>query len=213
MPQCEPILIPLTRNIGRQNQLHFLVHFNDYSPDMGRKGFHRELTDFAKSAARFITENHLSKLRHLLKANTGMGYTYQWALNNAAISGATKKQYTATAVGNYKVAVTNADACSKTSQKVTVVTSCKETTMDISSVQLTAFPNPFSGTTRIDLSVLNGIEGQLEVRITDISGKILFSKTFSHPEEIETGNELPAGFYLVEIKGNGFHQVLPVIKQ
>jgi hypothetical protein len=72
MPQGEAILIPLTRNIGRQNQLHFLIHFENYSPDMGRKGFHRELTDFAKSAARIITENHLAKLRHLLKANTGV---------------------------------------------------------------------------------------------------------------------------------------------
>jgi hypothetical protein len=72
MPQGEPILIPLTRNIGRQNQLHFLIHFEGYSPDLGRKGFHRELTDFAKSAARTITDSHLSKLRHLLKANTGV---------------------------------------------------------------------------------------------------------------------------------------------
>ncbi|MDQ0250807.1 hypothetical protein J2W22_002871 [Sphingomonas kyeonggiensis] len=72
MPQGEAILIPLTRNIGRQNQLHFLVHFDNYSPDMGRKGFHRELTDFAKSASRHITENHLARLRHLLKANTGV---------------------------------------------------------------------------------------------------------------------------------------------
>ncbi|AQR72457.1 ATP-binding protein [Sphingomonas sp. LM7] len=72
MPQGEPIIIPLTRNIGRQNQLHFLVHFENYSPDMGRKGFHRELTDFAKSVARAITESHLVKLRHLLKANTGV---------------------------------------------------------------------------------------------------------------------------------------------
>lgn len=72
MPQGEPIIIPLTRNIGRQNQLHFLIHFENYSPDMGRKGFHRELTDFAKSVARIITEGHLVKLRHLLKANTGV---------------------------------------------------------------------------------------------------------------------------------------------
>lgn len=72
MPQGEPILIPLTRNIGRQNQLHFLIHFENYSPDLGRKGFHRELTDFAKSVARAITESHLAKLRHLLKANTGV---------------------------------------------------------------------------------------------------------------------------------------------
>lgn len=72
MPQGEAIVIPLTRNIGRQNQLHFLIHFEDYSPDLGRKGFHRELTDFAKNAARYITENHLVKLRTYLKANSGV---------------------------------------------------------------------------------------------------------------------------------------------
>ena len=72
MPQGETITIPRFRNIGRQNQIHFLIHFNDYSPDLGRKGFNRELTDFAKTVARAITESHLSKLRHLLKANTGV---------------------------------------------------------------------------------------------------------------------------------------------
>jgi len=72
MPQGEPIQVPLNRNIGRQNQVHFLIHFESYTPDMGRKGFHRELTDLAKSIARAITENHLSKLRGLLKANTGV---------------------------------------------------------------------------------------------------------------------------------------------
>lgn len=72
MPQGEIIAIPLIRNIGRQHQIHFLFHFDNYSPDLGRKGFNRELTDFAKSVARSITESHLSKLRHLLKANTGV---------------------------------------------------------------------------------------------------------------------------------------------
>lgn len=71
MPQGETIQVPLTRSIGRQNQVHFLIHFEKYTPDLGRKGFHRELTDFAKSIARQIVENHLSKLRYLLKANTG----------------------------------------------------------------------------------------------------------------------------------------------
>lgn len=72
MPQGETIQVPLNRNIGRQNQLHYLIHFNNYTPDLGRKGFHRELTDFAKSVARAIAESHLSKLRRLLKANTGV---------------------------------------------------------------------------------------------------------------------------------------------
>lgn len=72
MPQGETILIPLNRNIGRQNQLHFLIHFENYTPDLGRKGFHRELTDFAKVVTRYIAESHLSQLRRLLKANTGV---------------------------------------------------------------------------------------------------------------------------------------------
>lgn len=72
MPQGETIVIPLDRNIGRQNQIHCLVHFENYSPDMGRKGFHRELVDFAKSVSKHIADNKLSKLRGQLKANTGV---------------------------------------------------------------------------------------------------------------------------------------------
>lgn len=72
MPQGEPIQVPLSRNVGRQNQVHFLIHFDDYTPDLGRKGFHRELTDFAKSAAGSITQVQLAKLRHTLKSNTGV---------------------------------------------------------------------------------------------------------------------------------------------
>src|SRR6266481_548952 len=49
MPQGEVIQVQLNRNIGRQNQVHFLIHFNNYTPDLGRKGFHRELIDFSKS--------------------------------------------------------------------------------------------------------------------------------------------------------------------
>jgi hypothetical protein len=72
MPQGEAIQVPLDRNIGRQKQLHFLIHFENYTPDLGRKGFHRELTDFAKAIARRITESDLSKLRARLKQNTGV---------------------------------------------------------------------------------------------------------------------------------------------
>ncbi|HEY2471847.1 MAG TPA: hypothetical protein VGI45_28945 [Terracidiphilus sp.] len=72
MPQGDTILVPLARNIGRQHQVHFLFHFDNYTPDLGRKGFHRELTDFAKNVARKITENHLARFRVRLKANTGV---------------------------------------------------------------------------------------------------------------------------------------------
>lgn len=71
MPQGEVIQVPLVRNIGRQNQVHFLFHFSNYTPDLGRKGFHRELTEFAKRSARTIIEGPLSKHRKQLRQNTG----------------------------------------------------------------------------------------------------------------------------------------------
>jgi hypothetical protein len=72
MPQGETIQVPLTRNIGRQNQLHFVFHFDNYTPDLGRKGFHKELTDFAKEISRKLMDHHLVKVRARLKANTGV---------------------------------------------------------------------------------------------------------------------------------------------
>jgi ELWxxDGT repeat protein len=147
----------------------------------------------------------------ILKANAGSGYDYQWLLNNAPIPGATKKQYTATAEGNYKVQVTNADGCSKTSKKVEVVSSCK-LHPGFSTTALTAYPNPFSDFTSLDLSKLNWPESEVEIHIMDLSGKMLFEKTFSSREEIEIGNELPDGFYLLRVIGNRHQQLISIVK-
>jgi len=72
MPQGETLIVPLKRYTGRQNQVHFLIHFDNYTPDLGRKGFHRELSDFAKSVSQKLMENHLSKYYKQMKANTGV---------------------------------------------------------------------------------------------------------------------------------------------
>lgn len=72
MPQGETLIVPLKRYTGRQNQVHFLIHFDNYTPDLGRKGFHRELSDFAKSVSQKLMENHLSKFYSQMKPNTGV---------------------------------------------------------------------------------------------------------------------------------------------
>lgn len=51
MPQGELIQIPLTKNIGRQKQANIVVHFENCSADLGRKGFKKEITDLGKSLA------------------------------------------------------------------------------------------------------------------------------------------------------------------
>jgi hypothetical protein len=71
MPQGELIQIPLTRNIGRQNQAHIVVHFENCTVDLGRKGFQKEITDFAKDISRKILDGPLSKMKKCFRKNTG----------------------------------------------------------------------------------------------------------------------------------------------
>ena len=70
MIQGELIAIPLTSNIGYQNQCHVIVHFKDAEPDLGRKGFQPELKEVAEKLSVSIV-NRLKKWKHLLKSDTG----------------------------------------------------------------------------------------------------------------------------------------------
>lgn len=56
----------------------------------------------------------------VLNANTGNGLAYQWQKNSANISGATSSSYQASNSGTYRVIVSNASGCSKTSNSVGV---------------------------------------------------------------------------------------------
>lgn len=72
MPQGESIQIPLNRNIGRQNQIHCVIHFNNCSADLGRKGFSSEITEFAKELTKKLSDGPLLKIKYTLRSNTGV---------------------------------------------------------------------------------------------------------------------------------------------
>jgi PKD repeat protein len=55
-----------------------------------------------------------------MDALTGIGYTYQWLMDNSPISGATSSSYTANQSGSYTLMVTNASGCSSVSRAVPV---------------------------------------------------------------------------------------------
>lgn len=71
MPQGEVVQVPMSRNIGRQNQIHVVIHFENARPDMGRKGFQKEVVELAQYVARRIIERPIEKNRHLLRPVTG----------------------------------------------------------------------------------------------------------------------------------------------
>lgn len=70
MTQGDLIAIPLTSNIGYQNQTHVIVHFRNADPDLGRKGFQPELKGLAEVVAVGLV-NRLKIWRRQLKDDTG----------------------------------------------------------------------------------------------------------------------------------------------
>lgn len=72
MPQGELITIPLTSNIGYQNQAHIVVHLSNADPDLGRKGFQPELQRLGERIAVGLVTK-LKQWRHLLLTDRGPG--------------------------------------------------------------------------------------------------------------------------------------------
>jgi hypothetical protein len=72
MPQGEIIQIPLRRNIGRQNQIHIVVHLKNCRADLGRKGFQQEIVGFSQSIGRKLIDKPIQKFRQNLRPVTGV---------------------------------------------------------------------------------------------------------------------------------------------
>ena len=72
MPQGEIFPIPLTRDIGRQNQVHFVIHFDNCKADLGRKGFQLEIKEFCKSVTQSLVRGPFAKKRSNLKPTSGV---------------------------------------------------------------------------------------------------------------------------------------------
>lgn len=71
MPQGELYSIPLKRNIGRQNQMHVLLHFENCRADLGRKGFQKNLVEFAQSVAIKLLDSQVNPLRSYMRTMSG----------------------------------------------------------------------------------------------------------------------------------------------
>lgn len=70
MPQGPLITIPMTNNIGFQNQALVVVHFEDAEPDLGRKGFQPETVSIAEKVAVSAVTAFRQRV-HLLKTPGG----------------------------------------------------------------------------------------------------------------------------------------------
>ena len=135
--------------------------------------------------------------------------SYQWfdCLTGEPIAGEESKSFTPQADGSYAVEITQ-NGCSATSP-------CHEVTGTISvrselASNITCYPNPTSGLLKLDLG---SMVDEVQIRISDLSGKLLLITTYHGNRIIDLDLEsYDPGFYLVEAISPRIHGKMKVLK-
>ena len=129
----------------------------------------------------------------VLQASSGTGYNYTWTKNNVKIKTATNQSYTATSIGNYKVKITDANGCKKTSTTTTVYSSCR---LDRENMewQISISPNPSDG--NFVLHIISDQEnGTANTVLLDLVGNAVMKKSVALIDGSATAAfEIPPAF-------------------
>ena len=161
-----------------------------------------------------LTINSISDLTISTSGTTvstnNTGATYQWVdcdNNYAVIVGETGQSYIATVNGNYAVELTE-NGCVDTTACVAITTvGILENNFGNN---LLVYPNPTNGNFSIDLG---DVYENSEVLITDLSGKLLDSKTIAQSQTLNLSIREPAGIYILSIKAEDKKAVIRLIKE
>jgi hypothetical protein len=125
------------------------------------------------------------------------GATFQW-LNcngNTVITDSTSSSFSPTVSGSYSAVITK-NGCTDTTACVTIsIISSLDETIFANSVSI--YPNPANGIITIDW---NTGSSETEITITDISGRVVFSKTEMDKTAIQLNVQQAAGVYVVAVK-------------
>jgi hypothetical protein len=142
--------------------------------------------------------------------STATATSFQWFLNNVSITGATASSHKPTAVGLYKVSITNATGCKSESDNFNLVVTAINNPASATVTNLASvFPNPASPVLLVKFK--QAPNTTLEIRLVANDGRTLKlvrtkDKLTSIPIE-----SVPAGTYFIRITGNSFNQTERVI--
>lgn len=142
--------------------------------------------------------------------NTGVGVTYEWldcGNNFNAILGETGQMFAPAQTGSYAVVVTE-NGCSDTSSCFTINNFAQLDEVNWQSVSI--YPNPTKGNFTIDLGVLTT---DVNVRILDAVGSLVFDKQFKSMVKTDVELEGSAGLYFVELTSSQHRYVYRITKE
>lgn len=140
--------------------------------------------------------------------STGLYPTYQWLLDGEIIPGANEQTYVCMTSGTYSVSVTNEFGCVGESNPFFL------DNLDIQGINesityISLNPNPSKGNVFLEYTLNE--TASIEIRITDISGKMIFTRNLGeinkgrHTEQLDLGF-LAAGtyFYVLSVNQSTF---------
>ncbi|MDC0257743.1 T9SS type A sorting domain-containing protein [Crocinitomicaceae bacterium] len=136
--------------------------------------------------------------------------TYQWLDCddlNSVIIGETGQSYTATVNGNYAVELTE-NGCVDTTTCVSITTVGVEENSFGNEFKI--YPNPSDGNFGINLG---GSYQNVQILITDISGKVIQSKNITKAQNMNLSITNPAGIYIVSINAGNKNAIIRLVKE
>lgn len=138
-------------------------------------------------------------MEEVISLNTqDLGLVYHWSLDGDRLYEVRGAEVDELLGGIYEVTGVNEHGCYSTSEGVTIGTSGVE---DFALVDFNIYPNPTSNIVNVDFSEV--IE-QAEIRITDLTGKIVKMETvYNQDSAVVNVSSLASGFYAVSLIKNG----------
>jgi len=150
----------------------------------------------------------------LLQADSVAGNFYKWFRNGVRLTTAAGPSCIAILPGDYTVKVINASGCCKSSDPVTVYSSCK--TMDVNTTQQDfIFPNPSVGNFTFHISSTS--ENQTaEATLLDVTGNVVMKKSIALTDgeatsSFEISSTIANGIYSLQVQSGKENHVMKVM--
>jgi uncharacterized repeat protein (TIGR01451 family) len=152
-------------------------------------------------------------------ATTGAGPTpsYQWAVNDSIIAGATNSTYTSSYLADYDSVtcrVTGSGVCNITTYNSVFVTVFPVGINDVNGTAgLSLFPNPNNGKFRVRGSTAISSSEPVGITVKNMLGQIVYTQVIPQTnqpvdEEIRLPAVLPSGIYLLDIRQGNNREVI-----